>query len=76
MRTRRRQVLAVIAVIEVISAVFAWRDMRQRPDDSIRGTKRFWHVVVLMNPGNSLLYWIFGRRSPHPRPNSGSIAVP
>jgi hypothetical protein len=62
MRTRRRQVLAVIVVIEVISAVFAWRDVSRRSADSIRGSKRFWRVTFLMNPGNSVLYWIFGRR--------------
>jgi len=62
MRTRRRQVLAVVAAIEVISAVFAWRDISRRSADSIRGSKRFWRVVFLMNPGNSVLYWMFGRR--------------
>ena len=28
----------------------------------IRGSKRFWRVVIALNPGNSLLYWLFGRR--------------
>ena len=55
-------IFAVIAVLEVISAAFAWRDIKRRPAESIRGSKRFWRVVFVNDPGNSLLYWIVGRR--------------
>ncbi len=62
MTKRRKQLLAVIVPIEVVSAALAWRDMHRRPDDQVRGSKRLWHVLVLINPGNSIAYWMFGRR--------------
>ena len=28
----------------------------------MRGPVRFWRVLITLNPGNSLLYWLVGRR--------------
>jgi hypothetical protein len=61
-RDQKRLLVMVIVPIQVFLAVLAWRDMSQRTDAQIRGTKRLWRVFVLMNPGNSLLYWLLGRR--------------
>jgi hypothetical protein len=36
--------------------------MAWRSDDDVRGSKRFWRVAVLLNPGNSVAYWLFARR--------------
>jgi hypothetical protein len=55
--------VAVIVPIQVFLAVLAWRDMSRRTDAQIRGAKRMWRVFVLLNPGNSVLYWLLGRRS-------------
>jgi hypothetical protein len=61
--TRNRKLLVAILVpVEVVSAVLAWRDLAGRSDGAVRGTKKFWRIVVVVNPGNSLLYWLFGRR--------------
>jgi len=57
-------VVMVVVPIQVLMAVLAWRDMSSRSDAQIRGTKRLWRVFVLLNPGNSLLYWLLGRRHP------------
>ncbi len=54
--------MMVVVPIQVFLAVLAWRDMSRRTDAQIRGTKRLWRVFVLLNPGNSLLYWLLGRR--------------
>ena len=63
MTTRQKQlVMAVIVPVQIISAVLAWKDMARRSDRQIRGNKRWWRVFVSINPGNSLLYWLFGRR--------------
>jgi hypothetical protein len=35
--------------------------MRRAPGQ-VRGSKRFWRALILLNPGNSVLYWLFGRR--------------
>jgi len=47
---------------EVIAAALAGRALARRNKDQVRGNKNAWRVFVLLNPGNSLVYWAFGRR--------------
>jgi hypothetical protein len=61
-RDQKKLVAMVVVPIQVVLAALAWRDMSRRGDAGIRGPKRMWRVIVLLNPGNSLLYWLFGRR--------------
>ncbi len=61
-RDQKKLLAAIVVPIQVFLAVLAWRDLSERTDAQIRGTKRLWRVFVLLNPGNSLLYWLFGRR--------------
>lgn len=63
MTTKRKRLLAAIIIpIQVVLAALAWRDLAARTDDQVRGTKKFWRIFVSINPGNSVLYWLFGRR--------------
>jgi uncharacterized membrane protein YozB (DUF420 family) len=63
MTNQQKWVLAAIVVpVEVALAVLAWRDLDRRTDDQVRSKKRVWRLLVLMNPGNSIIYWMFGRR--------------
>jgi hypothetical protein len=62
-RDQKKVLVTVVVPIQVFLAVLAWRDMSQRTDAQVRGTKRLWRVFVLLNPGNSVLYWLCGRRS-------------
>lgn len=57
----KRVVVAVVSV-ETVSAVLAYRDLSRRPDVDVRGSKLLWRVVMALNPGNSIAYWVFGRR--------------
>jgi hypothetical protein len=59
---RTRRLIAGVVAAEVVSAVFAWRDLDRRPDEAMRGSRRFWRAAMLANPGNSLAYWAVGRR--------------
>ena len=63
--TRRRPpppVIAALALAASASGAGAWRDLNRRPAARVRGSKRFWRVLIALNPGNSVLYWLFGRR--------------
>jgi hypothetical protein len=60
--TRKKLLIAIVVPIQVVLAVFAWRDLGRRTDDQVRGKKNFWRVFVTINPGNSVAYWLFGRR--------------
>jgi hypothetical protein len=57
----RKVVLAVVAV-EAAAAALAYRDLARRTDDEVRGRKLLWRIVIGLNPGNSLVYWLVGRR--------------
>jgi hypothetical protein len=54
--------LVGLVAVEAISAVLAWRDLGCRSEDQVRGRKDLWCVFISINPGNSLVYWAFGRR--------------
>jgi hypothetical protein len=62
MRGWRGAALAVLVPVELWLAIRAWRDLGQRGSGGIRGGKRLWRILVLLNPGNSIFYWLFGRR--------------
>jgi len=59
---QKKPLLAIVIVIAVISCALAWRDLARRRDEEIRGPKFLWRLVITMNPGNSLFYWLFGRK--------------
>lgn len=62
--TRRRPSAAVTGLVlaATVSGTLAWRDLNRRTPAQIRGSKRLWRVLLTLNPGNSILYWLFGRR--------------
>ena len=59
---RKRVLAAIIVPIQVVLALVAWRDLTTRPDDHVRGKKKLWRTAILLNPGNSVFYWLWGRR--------------
>lgn len=59
---RGKAVLGVLVAAQGVSSALAWRDLARRPEDRVRGNKNLWRVIVTMNPGNSIAYWLFGRR--------------
>jgi hypothetical protein len=52
----------ILIGVLVLSCVLAWRDIASRGDEEVRGPKSIWRVFITMNPGNSLFYWLFGRK--------------
>jgi hypothetical protein len=62
-KTKRGTViLGAVVVAQTVSSVLAWRDLAERSDDQVRGPKNLWRFIVTINPGNSLAYWLVGRR--------------
>jgi hypothetical protein len=57
--------LAPFLIAHVIITAFTWRDLRQRTDDQVRGSKRAWRVASAVNTLGSLAYWLFGRQPGH-----------
>lgn len=59
---RGKVILGAVVAAQTISSVLAWRDLAERSDDQVRGPKNLWRFIVTINPGNSLAYWLIGRR--------------
>ena len=57
-----KRLLAKIGVSHVLAMIWTWRDLRNRPDEQVRGDKRIWRVASAVNIVGSAAYWIFGRR--------------
>jgi hypothetical protein len=62
MRKPPQQVVIAVVAVQAVSAAFAFRDLARRSDDRVRGPKLLWRVLIGINPGNSLAYWVLGRR--------------
>jgi hypothetical protein len=59
---RKRLLTAIIVPVQVSLAMLARRDLDRRSDDQVRGKKLLWRLFVSINPGNSVIYWLLGRR--------------
>ena len=69
MRGRPKRIALVALVLaEIVLAALTWRDLRHRPADEIRGSKWFWRIISTINPGNSVAYWLVGRKYGPSRP--------
>ncbi len=62
MRKPNRNVVLAVVAVEAAAAALAYRDLAGRDQDQVRGPKTLWRVFIAMNPGNSLVYWLVGRR--------------
>jgi hypothetical protein len=51
-----------VLVAHLVVTALTWRDMANRADGEVRGSKRFWRIASAVQTGNSLAYWLFGRR--------------
>jgi hypothetical protein len=62
---RRRlspKLIAVLVLAHLVVTTLTWRDLGERSDTQVRGSKRVWRVVTALNMSNSAAYWLFGRR--------------
>jgi hypothetical protein len=64
----KRVALVALVLAEIGLAALTWRDLRRRPAEEIRGSKRLWRIISTINPGNSVAYWLVGRRYGRSRP--------
>jgi hypothetical protein len=59
-----RQQRSVIAggVVQVLLAAAALLDLRRRPAEEVRGSKKLWAAANMVNFVGPLAYFLFGRR--------------
>ena len=52
---------ALFGVVRIVLLWAALRDIRRRPPEEIRGSKRLWRFVVLLHGLGTVAYFLFGR---------------
>jgi hypothetical protein len=57
-----KEIVVAVVAVQAVSAAFAFRDLSRRDDERVRGPKLLWRILIGINPGNSLAYWLLGRR--------------
>ena len=62
-RSRRSRTLIVAAgVVEVVLLAATLIDLKRRPADQIRGSKRMWTALAFVSIVGPISYFTFGRR--------------
>jgi hypothetical protein len=57
---KARIVLQIVAQVALL--VWALWDIRHRPDDRIKGSKRIWTLLAFAQPVGPVAYLLFGRK--------------
>jgi hypothetical protein len=60
--SRSRRLVLVTGVVEVALFVATLVDVKRRPPDQIRGSKRMWTALSFVNVIGPIAYFAFGRR--------------
>jgi bacteriorhodopsin len=59
---RSRRLITVLGVIEGALLVATLVDIRRRPAEEIKGSKRMWTALAFVNIIGPIAYFAFGRR--------------
>ena len=58
---QQRSVIAA-GVVQVLLAAAALLDLRRRPAEEVRGSKKLWAAATMVNFVGPIAYFVFGRR--------------
>ncbi len=59
---RNRRLMTVTGVVEVVLLAATLVDIKSRPAEQIRGSKRMWTALAFINIIGPIAYFTFGRR--------------
>ena len=59
---QKRAVIAVTGLVQIVLLVAALIDLRRRPADQIKGSKKLWTLVAFINFVGPITYFVFGRK--------------
>jgi hypothetical protein len=72
----RQRVIVLGTVVQFSLAIAAWWDLAHRSDESVRGSKRFWAVAILINFVGPIAYFARGRRVGPAAPREVTVPGP
>jgi bacteriorhodopsin len=59
---RSRTLIVAVGVVEVVLLATTLIDIKRRPADQIKGSKRMWTALAFINIVGPIAYFTFGRR--------------
>ncbi|MFA1541361.1 PLD nuclease N-terminal domain-containing protein [Actinomadura monticuli] len=59
---RERSFIAGATVVQLSLLAAALVDLRRRPQDQIKGSKRLWRMLAFINFAGPISYFLFGRK--------------
>ena len=61
---RNRRIITVVVIVEAALKAWMLLDLKRRPADEVRGSKRLWAFSSVVNSAGvvPLSYFVFGRR--------------
>lgn len=60
--TLQKAILLAAGILEILLLGAVLVDLRRRPAEQIRGSKRIWTLVAFINYVGPVVYFIFGRK--------------
>ena len=54
--------IVIAAAVELVLTTLAFKDLRSRSRDEVRGPKWLWSLVSLVQPAGPIAYLVLGRR--------------
>jgi hypothetical protein len=61
--TTQKRLAIAAGVAESVLTTVALRDLAQRPDDQVRGSKNLWRLATIVQPVGPIAYLVAGRRT-------------
>lgn len=58
----QKGILLIAGILEIVLLGAALVDLRRRPAEQIRGSKRIWTLVAFINYVGPVVYFFFGRK--------------
>jgi len=64
---QRKHITRILPILVAHAAIttLTWRDLRRRPVEQVRGSKRLWRTASAVNTIGSLAYVALGRKRNH-----------
>jgi hypothetical protein len=59
---QKRMTFSLIGLLQVALLVAALIDIRRRPAEQIKGSKKLWTLVAFINFVGPITYFVFGRK--------------
>lgn len=59
---QKRATISIVGLVQVALLAAALIDIRRRPAEQIKGSKKLWTLVAFINFAGPIAYFVFGRK--------------